>query len=316
MKSQRIIALVVLLTIFLVTGANLLAALHNSSMSEVTLEFPDTITAGDAWTLRIHIPAAQAGDQVNIQLYHGLRRLDAELTLGSGGVAAWEVAAGALTQAGTSLILVRYQETEVRASLAVMPSAFTRADFFATVNTIAAYGDEMTTLLLLPRDNWGNAVTAGGFSASIRYPNGVTKILPMRGATGIAWAELTSAGSPGRIRVSLNELRLDAPLEIQQVAAAADNITLELGSDCVLADGRDMIMLNAQVQDRHGVPVVDGTLVRFLWDGGAGSAITTNGTARMRLPAPTMHGEYRFWAVSDAARSPEVSLRVTDESCQ
>jgi hypothetical protein len=138
----------------------------------------------------------------------------------------------------------------------------------------------------------------------------------MRDATGIAWAELTSAGSPGRIRVSLNELRLGTSLEIQQVAAAADNITLQLASDCVLADGRDMIMLNAQVQDRHGVPVVDGTLVRFLWDRGAGSAITTNGTARMRLPAPTMHGEYRFWAVSDAARSPEVSLRVSDESCQ
>ncbi|MDX2141270.1 MAG: hypothetical protein SF123_24510 [Chloroflexota bacterium] len=316
MKSQRIIIPVVLLTIFLVTGANILAALRNSSMSGITLEFPDTITAGDAWTLRIHVPAGQAGEPVNIQMYHGLRRLDAELMLGSGGVAAWEVAAGALTQSGMSLIVVRYQETEARASLTVMPSVFTRADFFATLNTIAAYGDEATTLLLLPRDDWGNSVAAGGFSVSIRYPDGVTKRLPMSGIHGIAWAELTSGGSPGRIRVSLNELRLGTPLEIQQVAGAAHNITLQLASDCVLADGRDMIMLTAQVQDRHGVPVVDGTLVRFLWDGGAGSAITTDGNARIRLPAPTVHGEYRFWAVSDAAHSPEVRLRVVNESCQ
>ncbi|NJL92472.1 MAG: hypothetical protein HC915_01500 [Anaerolineae bacterium] len=91
-------------------------------------------------------------------------------------------------------------------------------------------------------------------------------------------------------------------------------IELTLSPTCILPDGRDLFTVGARVLDAAGSPVTDGTLVRFGWPGGQGTASTLHGEAALTLPAPTQPTLQRIMAQSGPARQAIV-LRVVEESC-
>lgn len=301
-----------------VVSVGVLVFVVTSTEAPVMLvEAEQTIRAGDAWEARITLSSATAGDTVEVTLFNGLQRLDAVLVLGTGGTALWQIPEGEITQAGLSLLLVHSGTAETRVPLDVHPQPPHELMLFTTANVIPAYGEGETTLLVLSQDMYGNpvALPARQRTASVRFPNDERESVTLTYYNGLAWSSLASQGPPGRVRVQVRSQQITTLLELLQTAAPAALVMLDISPTCVLSDGRDLITLTAEISDRRGMPVVDGTLITFAWDGGFGQGQTVRGHAEIRLPAPTSPGLFRYTAEINGLSSAPVMLRVVSESC-
>jgi hypothetical protein len=299
-----------------VTGCIIGAAFLLQGAPRVRLTSLNTIHAGDAWEVTVSVSDSAAGEQVQVMLLNGLRTFEETLTLGAGGVAVWRIPSGQITQAGDSILIVRYNGEQLRRILHVMAEPPAIADLFTTANSLFAYGDSSATIMLLPRDRWGNAPHGTEeFSLDIRYPDGtrIDRTFTYRG--GLGHLSLRSQGGPGRVRLALDHDRLDQSLELHQSPGPPHRIALTLEPTCVLNDGRDLLSLSATVHDSGGHFVADGTLVTFIWLDGIGRAQTINGVARLRLPAPDHTSLRSYRAIAGDAEAAPVFLRVNEEGC-
>jgi hypothetical protein len=274
------------------------------------------IRAGDALSIRVQVNEAVAGDTVDITLANGLNFIDDVLILGTGGVAVWNIESKVITQAGTSLLIVQYNDWVVRQSLRVLPLHTDHINVFANVNNIVAYGEDSTTIIILPEDRWGNTSrNADKFDVQIIYPDTSRVTDDFRRLGGIGLYELVSKGSPGRVRITAESDDVTSLLELMQIPATADKIDLSISPTCVLSDGRDIMTILMDVTDRYNEAVTDGTLLTVRWDDGMGFARTIDGFATIHLPALDIVGEYQFTAQVRDVVSSDATLRVVEESC-
>ncbi len=274
------------------------------------------IPAGAAWQVEVMIPSATPGDVAHAVIVNGLQRIETDLLLGTGGAAIWQIPEGTLTQAGQSLLMIHYDAYDVHHTLRVIPNDTTTANLFTSANAIPAYGEASATLMLLPRDEWGNAPPDGAtFAVDVLFPDGSTVEQPLTYIQGIGWTTLRTQGEPGRVRIAIAGETLANTLEIWQVAGAPADVDLRLVDDCVLADGRDLIQLAAAVTDAFGNPVVDGTFVQFAWEDGLGYGATANGEATLRIPAPGTTGTVNYTASAAEVESNPVTLTISEEPC-
>jgi len=274
------------------------------------------ISAGAAWDVTVTVQSANAGDTAQAVIVNGLQRIDADLLLGTGGVAVWQIPAGTITQAGESLVVIEYAPYEVRRTLNFTPNDTTTADLFTSANAIPAYGEASATLMLLPRDEWGNAPPDDAtFAVDVLFPDGSTVEQPFTYTQGIGWTTLRTQGEPGRVRIAIAGETLANTLEIWQVAGAPADVDLRLVEDCVLSDGRDLIQLVAAVSDAFGNAVVDGTFVQFAWKDGLGYGATANGEATLRIPTPRITGTVNYTASAAEVDSNSVTLTISEEPC-
>jgi len=274
------------------------------------------IRAGDAVQITMQVDNAVAGDTIAVTLANGLNVIDATLMLGTGGVAIWKIPEDIVTNAGISMLIVQYQDFFVRQQLRVLPTTTQRIDILSTSNNIIAYGEESTTIMILPEDGWGNVPSdADLYNIHMTYPDTQRVTDKIERFQGIGLYQLVSRGLPGRVRIEATMRDVEAQFELMQIPSVADNLRLTMSSLCVLNDGRDIITLNTHVSDQYDQAVTDGTLVTIYWDDGLGYARTIDGMATLRLPAFSEAGEYKFWAQVNDVTSPSIILRVVEESC-
>lgn len=277
----------------------------------VTIAVPSPVVAGSAQTVTVTVADATVGDAVRVTLRNGLQRHDRTLTLGSGRVARWALDTSMLTQAGTSLLTVYINEDSVQHTLKVLPAEAHTVDLFTTANDIPAYGVGTATALLLARDAHGNALADhAGAMLTTRYPDGTTTQQPFTLRGGLGWLPLRSQGGPGRVRLTLEGLSIDAALELTQSAGEAASITLDILPPCLPDDGRERAVLQATVRDAFANAVPDGTLVTFRWAGGFGTSPTTNGVAALRVVPRTPSAAWGYVAQAGDAVSPPATLFV------
>ncbi|MEZ4667034.1 MAG: Ig-like domain-containing protein [Anaerolineae bacterium] len=288
-----------------------------SNVEPPNIDGAHIITAGDAWSVNIRIPNGTAGEQVVGVLQNGFKTIIAHLTLGTGGVANWQIPLGEITQSGETALIIYYGKEEYRQSLQVQPGVPTVVELFTSANSMPAYGEGSATIMVLPRDNWGNAAdNTSEFQLDSLYPGGQHNSNTFTYKGGLGWMTLHSQGNPGRVRAALEYGSLSASLELTQTPGEPQFASLRLSPDCVFNDGRDRISLVATITDSHGNPVTDGTLVTFSWRHGHGSASTVDGQATLRLPAPTSHtGQFSYRATSGETHSNTVFLKITEETC-
>ncbi|MBK8020807.1 MAG: hypothetical protein IPK19_05095 [Chloroflexi bacterium] len=279
---------------------------------------PRAVNAGAAWSVDIEVVSGAAGESVDLLLFNGLTTLHQGVVTGTGGVARWSFAAGAVTQAGESVLIARYKGQESRQTVTVRPGRAEQADVLTTANGLRAYGDGRAMLIGLLRDALGNpprAMTRANLH--VRYPDGVEAETPLDLRAGLGWTWVESQGEPGRVRVDVTgDNTAAASIELQQLAGETEAVSLAIAPDCVSAGGRDVIRLVAQASDGNGFTVVDGTLITFTFRSGSGRGQTANGLASLNLPAPAEPGRYRYWAQVGDARSATAWLRVTEGLCR
>ena len=274
---------VLILLLVGVLSTRLIAAQDTPTV--ITLDAPWTITAGDEWSLTVIIDGAAAGTKADTTLITGLRRYDAELTLGSGGIARWDV--GAVVSAGAGVVIVRFGDQQVRHALIVQPAPAETLQALTTANNLPAYGEGQGIVIALVEDAWGNLIEHW-LRATITadYPAADSESYPLRYASGLFWTWLPSGGEPGRVLLTMNVDAATDMFELRQVPGEAQYILLHTSMRCLeQTDGRDVLTLTARVTDSHREPVIDGTLVTFAWEDGRGSASVVNGQATLEIPA-------------------------------
>jgi len=164
-------------------------------------------------------------------------------------------------------------------------------------------------------DVHGNPIDGATLSVRKTAPSGENRIGFTTSNYGLATQSLSSFGNPGILRLAVSYgTELEIPLTIIQLAGVSETIDLEISSSCVLSDGLDDISLTATVRDRHGFTVTDGQVVLFSWQTGVATGITVDGTASLRIPAPTTSGAYDYTATSGIATASQ-SLQVTEGQC-
>jgi hypothetical protein len=290
-----------------------------TSDGSVQIRVPQAVVAGSSIQVEVILDHPEAGKKIDLLLLNGLQRYQTSVSTNSDGIAYWLLEDDIVTQAGESLLLARYNGTELRHTIKVLPLEPDTTDLFVTLNTIAGYGEGTSTIMLLPRDRYGNAPQAiPEVKLAVLYPNGESATLPFSYRNGLGWVALVSAGDPGRVRLTLQHPVLSASYELQQTASDPANIRLEVNSTCVLADGRDTLSLLAQVTDAYNNPVTDGTLVIFRWENGFGYGITESGQANFRFPAPTttVDMQLNFIAYARQAVSNVAPLQFKVEGCR
>lgn len=130
------------------------------------------IRAGDALQITVQIEDASAGDTATITIANGLNFIDETLVLGTGGIAVWDIEAEVITQAGTSYIITTYGDWVDRIPLKVLPLKSGHIDLFSSANNIVSYGEDSTTIMMLPEDKWGNIPSsADQFDVRVIYPD-------------------------------------------------------------------------------------------------------------------------------------------------
>ncbi|MBN8637690.1 MAG: hypothetical protein J0M07_20390 [Anaerolineae bacterium] len=193
-----------MILIFLLVGVLSTRLITAQDMPTViTLDAPWTITAGDEWSLTVIIDGAAAGTKADTTLITGLRRYDAELTLGSGGIARWDV--GAVVSAGAGVVIVRFGDQQVRHALIVQPAPAETLQALTTANNLPAYGEGQSIVIALVEDAWGNLIEHW-LRATITadYPAADSESYPLRYASGLFWTWLPSGGEPGRVLLTMN----------------------------------------------------------------------------------------------------------------
>ena len=191
-------------------------------------------------------------------------------------------------------------------------------DLLTSANRIRAYGLDEVELVALVRDRAGNP-TNGHLSVRISGADFPASLLIVPYQEGLAVWRWRSRGGIGRVQVSVQAGEAQAELSLQQIPSAPAQITLKLSPACVRDDGRDIVRLQAEVQDAYGAPVVEGSLVHFSapalnWQS---LGIVVNGQATVRLAAPTRSGSWWFYARSDQHMSATTLQVITaqDETC-
>lgn len=306
----------VLLAGMLLLLAGGLALVLADSPGTLSLSGAETITAGDAWALDIEVSGGEPGEELSVLLLHGLRRYSTTLALGSGGIARWTFPEGELTAAGTSLAIIRFVGQEARFTLTVLPAEPDTLDLLTTANALIAYGSQRGMLMAVAADAWGNPVDTGQpVRLRATFPDGGQLVRMVRLDDGLGWVWQASDGPPGRLHVEGTLAAARAELEILQMPGAASQIDVRVLPPCLpYSDGRDMVTLQAIVQDAHEQPVVDGTRVIFRWGDSTGAAPTVAGVATLSIPAPEATGEYTVLAAAGQAEGG-APLNITAGIC-
>lgn len=313
---MKIIAAIGLIVSLVGMGYVTYMSTEPAAQARILLQAERRIDAGDPWQVTVQIPNATAGDTVQIILINGLQTLDTTVTLGTGGIAVWQVPTKQITQAGDSLLIVRYGELETRQTMQVSPLSPNEVDLFTTANTLRAYGEGAATIMMLPRDIWGNPPnTLSETSLDIVYPDGTQASQSFDYTEGLGFLQMRSQGHPGRVRLTLNQRSIEAAMELTQTAGTPQSILINVSPDCILADGRDLVTITATVQAEAGLPVTDGTLVTFTWRDGQGYAQTIDGVATLRMPVPAGEAWIIFHANVSEQRSEAGILRIEDGNC-
>jgi hypothetical protein len=295
--------------------------------TNIALDTPTSIVAGQAWTLQVNVSGANPGDTVTATLLDGLKRQDAALVLGSGGIAVWRIPSNVLTVSGTAIVFVHSKNTQLTRTFQITPAEIGTVEALSTANKIVAYGLGRNMIIGLAYDLFGNAVDdRAALRLSARYADGRQMSSALQLSNGLAWSWLSSAGVPGRVVTTLalgtfsqNSLMMNpitAEQEFVETPDIAATIDLQVQPTCVPPDGRTLLTLSAYVKDTHNQPVSDGTRTLITWAGGSGAAPTINGIASLRIPAPAAVGSYSYQAVSGNVTPASVLLRVTDQGCQ
>lgn len=293
-----------------------LSAFISRAEEEVKIELSGvtSIQAGDAWELVILAEGIPAETTATADMFNGMRHFQTELVLGTGGIARWQFPAGELRQAGTSLVIVHIGENRASFSLELRPAPLAHLQSFTSSNSIRAYGEDSTSLIAFAYDSFGNPIDNAPLNLRLTAPSGEYESYQIRSQNGLVVQEFYSLGQAGLMRISLNFGEIFDNRTLVQTAGSAQNLTLELSPQCVLADGLDDIRLIATAADSAGNPVLDGTVVRFSWGTGEGTGILVDGQASLRIPAPQELATIRFTAQVGEV-SADANLIVRQSRC-
>ncbi|MEO0564712.1 MAG: hypothetical protein AAF125_21585, partial [Chloroflexota bacterium] len=256
------------------------------------LSYPDEVEAGEVWG--VSATGLDDCEQVTFTLLSGLAAFTETVEVDAEGRAGWALPSETLTQAGDARLSLECGRQIVTSVLTIAPGPLANVDLFAVANTVTAYGQGETEVLALLTDAYGNPVhNVDRLRGRVVYPDGSENLLAFTVENGLARADFTSAGLPGRARVTLgNGLVVDAT-EIRQAAGPPANVILR-APDCVLADGRDLFVVEVGVRDAGDAPIADGTALRLTWESGESVAVTKGGAASVRVPAPNEIGQLTF----------------------
>jgi len=283
---------------------------------EMILSAEWEITAGDVWEVTVEVIDGSPGQVIQVIIMNGLQRHDETLQLGSGGIAVLRIPEATLNYAGQSLIIAQAGDEEIRETLTILPDEPQTIDSMTTANSLTAYGERQGMIMSFAADVWGNPVTDDTLlNLAIRYPDSRLVEATYETKTGFIWDWLPSNSMPGRTRLTFSIDDLSDSLEINQTPGIPAQMMVEASPSCLLNDERDVITLTAHVSDGQGYPVTDGTMIRFEWLDGFGTAPVINGIATLRLPAPQVLGLHRYRAVAGNVLSEPAVVRVARGEC-
>ncbi len=254
----------------------------------IRLEHASVIPAGGALNLTIH---ATRCDLAEVTVFSGLAVTNTSVDLTNGGGRA----SMAMKQSGDALIVVTCNGTQSQSSFTVLPGSVTTVQAFPLAGAIMAYGEQSTTVLGIVHDEFGNPVLPADVQLDITYPQaGTITQSHFTRELGLVRTELTSQGLPGLARATLLADEAASNLEVLQLAGDVAQVALSISPACVLADGRERVMVLVDARDGHGFPVVDGTAVFLTWPDGRATVVTRGGLGTIEIPAPGTEGRVRF----------------------
>lgn len=308
--------ILILLTVLLFRSGTRQPAISQLGAT-LTMKYVPSINAGDLFTLHLFWSGAPlpTPPEVQVTVFQGIGVIYSTIRLDASGEGQWDIAPQKLVQAGTAAVFARLGSTSARGSLTVLPLEADHLNLYSTANTLIAYGNAQAMGIALMGDRWGNPVSSGITTAiAINYPDGTKDAFEIdRHYAGFGWFPLASRGVPGRTSLTLNVGDQTQTAEIQQVPGTPSRISMTHFPSCILENTTirpDLLELRALVADANGYPVSDGTVVDFFWKDGKGRALTLNGQAELRIPAPKRSGVYTYVVRSGPIAQGTTLLRV------
>lgn len=285
-----------LISIILMTLAIVSAAQPQENTATIEIDAPSQLIAGDSIEIQVTVTGALEGETVEAVLLNGVTIHARTLTLGTGGVAVWALNEGQITQAGTSLLQLTYGDVSTQHNIEVMPQDIDAIEAFTSSNSVMAYGDGETRLIVLLSDRYGNPILQQRLSVQATSPQGETRTRLYEVRDGLGDFPIISIGTAGILRLRVAAFDVERRLTLVQRAAEPANMDMTISPRCVLADGVTTVTLTTVVTDNRGNVVTDGTLINFSWDNGQGSRASVNGMASLTFPAFSDIGMYKITA--------------------
>jgi hypothetical protein len=280
---------------------------------DIDLVANDQIEAGETWSMRIVVFEAEPEIPVDIVVMNGVQVNTESVMLNGQNEVIWEAPVSWLTSAGTTQIIVQHGDAVATHQLTISAVAPSQLFSFPLGNSITAYGEGNTNLVILAYDDYGNPIDAYGI-VRITYPDGMRRLQTIIVEDGFAQIAVMSQGEPGILRLATDIDGHTHTTTLVQQPSIASNIAFTITPDCVLSDGRDSLTLGATVTDAYGFAVADGTIVTFRQGESIARGVVFEGQALVNLPALTEPGTYT-WEVSVGQAFETAILRVTDGVC-
>ena len=282
-----------------------------------TLEIgsPGSIEAGSPWQISVD---GTDLDRLTADVWGpwGVRRIDAAVEDG-----VLEIPADLTTVSGRLSVLANSGSASARASVNVVAGrAVDGIVPLAGPRSMVADGSHWTMVTAIPVDRFGNPVTDGTpVRLHVRRPNGTIELIDTEAAHLLAGVRVFSGTLAGRstIRVSVDGAT-GPEVEVLEVPGPPATVELLAPDQPLRADGRMLVSVaTAQLDDRYGNVLLDGTAVSVAMNGPGGSgaltAVTIDGRAEFVIEAPPVPGVVELSAVVDGVSARPLRLEfVTD----
>ena len=232
-------------------------------------------------------------------------QVSATLTAGTYADTAFVVATGPITVTGDTL------KDTVKVFLSPGPPAI--AEFVPSyLHNLPANGADTMLIWVHIMDAFGNSIVSGtpvSFSINLGNitPNSATN------DSGCAWGIITSSLTPGVATISATCQSASGYATIAMQQLVADSIILAVYPNEITADGASTSELTAVVFDSTGLPVSDGTIVRFSASRGLTNpsiAYTSAGVATSNLIASVTPDTVFVAAISGAVADTDTVYLV------
>ncbi|WP_157411192.1 MULTISPECIES: hypothetical protein [Actinoplanes] len=291
-----------------------------ASAYALTLELPDRVAAAE--TMSVRVGGAPIGATVSLVSIGGLGTSTADSIAGANG-ALFRIPSATTRWAGALTFVARSGEAIASRTMRVVPGAVVEPTVAEVgPKTIVADGADVSMMVTVPVDAWGNAQPDGTPVTMVRKrPTGGVERRRLTMAGLFAYAMLPSGKSAGNglVGVSVGDASGSA-VDLAEVAAPPLPFTLRTVGFVPVADGRSLLTVRTStLRDAHGNVEPDGTAVRLLYDGVAGegeaASYTVGGLADFTLEAPDRAGRMRLRAEcrgTTTARVLQVAFPTVD----
>lgn len=220
-------------------------------------------------------------------------------TVSSAGTARFDLPVDFTRTSGSVSLLAAAGPLTAHAALELVPG---RAAFpvqsVVGARSIVADGRDLSMVVTIPIDSWGNAVADGtGVRVSRSSPTGAPSSSEVVISHLLAWQELPSGTAAGRGYVwAATQGRTGPQVSLDEVAGPPLPFTLATVDPALAghtgADGQTLIRVRTSLlRDRYGNVEPDGTSVMMKWVGPASSsqaeATTVAGVAEVSVQVPS-----------------------------